>query len=595
MVSKSTLNCLIAISVLIFSSLFFQSCQRELDFEPGISPVNNVRNNVTVEGIITDERGQPLANVQVNAGNLLVMTDVNGSFRAANANFTTSELFVKASKPGYFTGSRTFIPRQGSNNFLRIQLLPKTEAGTINGNTGGTVQVGTASVNFSAGSFASANGTAYTGTVSVKAAYIDPTDPDMNQRMPGDLRGRRTNGDLRGLRSFGMIAVELETNTGQPLQLKTGSQASLKMTIPSTMLSTAPATIPLWWFDETTGLWKEEGSAAKVGNQYTGTVSHFTFWNVDDPFEYVQISMKVLSSSQQPLQGVEVKLTSLTDSSSSYDYTDNNGYVDGYVPKNTLLKREILDECNNVINSGMIGPFSSNTNTGDVIVSFSPAMQTITGSVTNCNNLPVTNGHVIINMQGHTAYATIVNGNFTSTFTRCNGVSSAIVIAVDDSTQQQSNPVTVTFSSQSANAGVIQACGTTIQTFLTFTVDGISRTWNSAPYELIAVEDTVQNSGFYDLAIIAWDSINGQGPIIDLLRPAGSFNAPDTVNMMSISIWDPLASANMLGDYFMYSAIQSPVLTSYGPVGSYVAGSFSGIFIRTDATVTDTVNVSCSF
>ena len=44
--------------------------------------------------------------------------------------------------------------------------------------------------------------------------------------------------------------------------------------------------MPLWYFDEQKGMWVEEGVATKQGNQYVGTVNHFTDWNCDIPSEW---------------------------------------------------------------------------------------------------------------------------------------------------------------------------------------------------------------------------------------------------------------------------------------------------------------------
>jgi len=65
------------------------------------------------------------------------------------------------------------------------------------------------------------------------------------------------------------------------LQLATGKNATVTFPIATATQSTAPATIPLWFFDETKGMWIEQGSATKTGNTYVGTVSHFTWWNCD--------------------------------------------------------------------------------------------------------------------------------------------------------------------------------------------------------------------------------------------------------------------------------------------------------------------------
>ncbi|MEI2747339.1 MAG: hypothetical protein V9E88_01095 [Ferruginibacter sp.] len=97
------------------------------------------------------------------------------------------------------------------------------------------------------------------------------------------------------LTSYAMMAVELESAAGEKLQLKEGSEATLVFAVPAVAQSSAPASIPLWYVDEKIGLWREEGTATKQGNQYTGKVKHFSFWNCDFSTTGVTLSMTLLN------------------------------------------------------------------------------------------------------------------------------------------------------------------------------------------------------------------------------------------------------------------------------------------------------------
>ena len=68
----------------------------------------------------------------------------------------------------------------------------------------------------------------------------------------------------------------------------------MTVAINAAQMSTAPATIPLWSFNETTGIWQEEGSATKVRNAYVGNVSHFSWWNCDlqSPQAILKVNVK---------------------------------------------------------------------------------------------------------------------------------------------------------------------------------------------------------------------------------------------------------------------------------------------------------------
>lgn len=55
------------------------------------------------------------------------------------------------------------------------------------------------------------------------------------------------------------------------------------MPVPSSLISSAEQSIPLWYFDTNDGEWHEDGSAQlnPGGTEYKGTVTHFTTWNWD--------------------------------------------------------------------------------------------------------------------------------------------------------------------------------------------------------------------------------------------------------------------------------------------------------------------------
>ena len=140
-----------------------------------------------------------------------------------------------------------------------------------------------------------------------------------------------------------MVAVELESPSGEKLQVKSGSVATLTTPIPLSTRSSAPATIPLWYVDPSTGLWKEEGTASKQGNNYVGTVKHFTYWNCDLPVERVQFSATLKTADEKPLvnASVMIKPTSGTYYGSAHGYTDSLGQVSGPIPANMNLALQV--------------------------------------------------------------------------------------------------------------------------------------------------------------------------------------------------------------------------------------------------------------
>ena len=186
-------------------------------------------------------------------------------------------------KTDFFKVQKILYQPTGTVNNAKIRLIPKPAATTITASSGGNVTVpGGGSVNFTGGFVNASNGSAYTGNVSVSTFYLNPTDQNFSANVPGNLKGVSASNQPGVLQSFGVVAVELNDASGNKLQLAQGKTATITLPIPAALLDKAPASIPLWYFDDTKGLWKQEGTAAKQGSNYVGVVNHFSFWSVGD-------------------------------------------------------------------------------------------------------------------------------------------------------------------------------------------------------------------------------------------------------------------------------------------------------------------------
>jgi hypothetical protein len=415
-----------------------------------------------ITGRITDLNNQPVSNAIVTLNSLSTTTDMAGSYILKNIQLNNNTGFITVTKPGYFTGSRTFFSNRVSTKFVNIKLIPKTVSGTFAASAGGTVNVwGGGKVVIEAGSMVYARtGSAYNGNVSVSSFYLNPADYRFPEYMPGDLFGVNSNNEERILQSFGMLSIEMNDAGGEKLQLAPGKTATIQLPIPPILQANAPAVIPLWYFDETSGVWKEEGSAARSGNNYTGTVSHFSFWNCDLSAKYVQLTVTFKNQKGIPLANHLVTITSNVSGTRS-GYTDSEGTVSGLIPANETLVLRVYDQCREVIYSSTIGPFSADVNLGTIIIT-GPNNQiylTVSGSVVPCNNALVTKGYVLVNNGLNYFSAPLVNGGFIITFPVCIGLNNPItLITIDETNSQQSDIQIVNINNGDQNIGQITAC-----------------------------------------------------------------------------------------------------------------------------------------
>lgn len=592
---------------IFFFALFFASiiigisCQKEIS---GDTPdIPSVTQSTSVEGRVTDEEGMPVFGAAVKAGINSTQTDRNGMFKIVNAAFTTTETFVTVSKSGYFKGTRTFFSRINSNNFIKIQLLRKSITDRISASSGGDIEMRASkgSIHFEPNSFVTSNGTAYNGTVHVATQYLDPTLPAVADQMPGDLRGTSTTGNVVGLKSFGMIGVEIMDEAGQPIKIKNGSNATITVVIPAAKMSTAPATIPLWYFNDSTGLWKQEGSAVKTGDSYTGDVSHFSFWNCDDPYEYVKIEARIVNNAGAAVSAAKVEITDAS-GNSAYDYTDNNGYVDGYVPKNAPLTLEVLNACGQAAYSANIGPFAAQTNLGNITITQNTI--SIQGTAINCSGGSVTDGYVQILLNGATEFAGITNGAFSYTFINCQASSIAQLIAVDNSTLKQGNPVNVNISGSNINAGQLTACGISSATFFNLTIGGVNLTANTSEFYRQGWKETYDsNSVEASYVYAAYDSLANKFLYIGFDYASNHiFTVPSSINGNYLGMG--YAGMNGSDDQIELEPSNPAIpvnFTEYGNLGQFIAGNYNGQVIRSkydsmgNYTLIDTVNASFNF
>lgn len=168
------------------------------------------------------------------------------------------------------------------------------------------------------------------GLVEISVVPFDSTRRALEQ--PGPLQATRIDGTKASLRSLGMAEISLSRD-GAPLQLAPGAKARIELPLPAT-LSPMPElgdTIEAWWYDLDAGLWREEGVGVVVPATdrpgelaWTTEVSHFTWWNVDEPWTDHSCLLVTVHEDGVPKQGVTVQVLGLWGESQP-QVTDANG------------------------------------------------------------------------------------------------------------------------------------------------------------------------------------------------------------------------------------------------------------------------------
>lgn len=339
-----------AMAVVASAALF--ACSDDKNDEPDdpnqgnetVDPDAVVKGTMTearLTGFVSDTDGNPLQGVTVKSGTHSAVTNEAGAFTFSQVDVNQDRSIIEFKKDGYFNLTRAarfsktgtwnvVMVKKGSKSFTANKQFQSTVATDLKAD--GMV------VDLKANGMKNLKtGAAYTGKVVADMLYLDPNNEHFADMMPGsDLSGTREDGSTVSLVSYGMTAVNLTDESGEPLQLADGTPATLTFPIPEGMEENPHETIPLWSFDDNTGKWVEEGVARLEGNVYVGTVTHFSWVNLDYPAEQAVVSGTVKDDAGKVIANQRVRVGQIT------VRTDNNGHYSTEVPASTPFKVTVL-------------------------------------------------------------------------------------------------------------------------------------------------------------------------------------------------------------------------------------------------------------
>ncbi|MBK8711588.1 MAG: carboxypeptidase regulatory-like domain-containing protein [Niastella sp.] len=572
--------------------LFILSCQKNLSgTDPVTAPVlPDFTSQVTISaasGFVTNENNLPVQGAIVKLGAATTSTNQFGYFEFGATQVTKMAAVVTVTMPGYFNAIKTFMAETGKQAFFRMKLLPKTIAGSIDAASGGTVNTTTGlSIQIPAGGVVNAATQAtYNGMLQVAAYWIDPSSRELNSEMPGDLRAINTDNKMQLLTTYGMAAVELTGAAGEKLQIASGKKATLHFPLSPSLSASSPASIKLWHFDETKGLWIEEGSAMKTGNEYVGEVSHFSFWNCDVPANYIHLSMTIKNTSGEAVPHAWVKISVVSNPQmSSYGYTDSSGYVSGAVFANSQLKIEVFSNhnCGQPVYTQIITTGTTDLSLGDIIISPSPTlMANVEGTVTDCNNTAVVNGRMFIHTPSGFNIIPITNGHYIWHYLLCDGPENVIFIAEDITGGAQSLPITVNIHAGGNNMATMQACGVSTQQYWNMNINGT--TYNlTAPADTLAEHVAYNGTNNADIGITGHSIANNYEVNLVFVKANIALNS-----MQNLVKFLPPTT---IGEQLTPVGLINVNITELGAIGSFIAGNFTGTFTGNTTSTTYTVN-----
>lgn len=348
---------------LLMMLMTFASCSKLQDLlnegdddddDGGINPpelVEGRMEDIALSGIVRDASGTPIEGVSIVSGSSAATTNTDGFFEFDQIQVVSvpnDRSVVRFSKAGYFDVVRSMdadddaadgaswevvMCKKENNDFTSIK--------TYSSSSDQTLQAGEMKIDMPQDGYkVDGTGVGYTGKVKSEMVYLDPNNERFSEMMPGgDLTAVRTDNSSAQLVSYGMTDLNMYAENGDKLQLKDGCKAKLTFPIPAGMGENPPASIPLWSFNEKTGLWEEEGSAALQGNVYVGEVAHFSWVNLDYPEKQGTVYGYVKDDTGKVLPGVRLSIGQLL----APTVTNSDGYYSHEVPANTAFSITVKD------------------------------------------------------------------------------------------------------------------------------------------------------------------------------------------------------------------------------------------------------------
>lgn len=297
---------------------------------------------VSVAGLVTGRAvdaatGVGVAGVSVSAGAASTSTDASGNFSLPNAP-TGERVTVLFQSAAYAESARVAAVSASGSTDVQVRLLSVAATVAIDVAAGGTAGVAgsTAQVVLPAGGVQRADGSVPTGNMNVALTPINAAAD--SAVMPGDFTTLAA-GVAAPIESFGALNVRLTDSAGAALNLRPGQSAAVRIPLASRS-AVVPASIPLFYFDNASGRWVQEGTATLVGSgataYYQGTVTHFSTWNADQIYNTVRVSGCVASANGVPAAGAQVVSDGVDYTGTSSTLTDANGNFSVAIRKGSL-------------------------------------------------------------------------------------------------------------------------------------------------------------------------------------------------------------------------------------------------------------------
>lgn len=296
------------------------------DAAPVVPPPSPPSSNGTITGrVIASDGSGGVLNATIQVGTVQTTSGANGSYTLSLP--ATDRAVVRVEADGFAENLRIARVVAGQSTPLTVRLVKVGVTQTVAVASGGTIAVpnSAAQVVIPANGLIPQAGGSPTGNVGVSVTPIAVATTTND--MPGDFTAA-SGGGIAQLQSFGAMLIDVRDSNNVRYGLAPGSTSTIRIPV-STRSGSAPDTIPLFYFDESTGRWIQDGQATRVTNgsnpYYEGTVSRLSYWNADLVTETIFVNGCVKTPAGQPAGNALVESDGIDYSGSSQVYAGSDG------------------------------------------------------------------------------------------------------------------------------------------------------------------------------------------------------------------------------------------------------------------------------
>ena len=205
-------------------------------------------------GTVVDASGQPIEGVTVTVNEVSATTNADGEFVIETS--VTGSTVARFRADGYLPTVRKLAIAEGSPTAAHVTLKPRALATSMSADIGGTAMGDRqAEVTIEPGDLSGPNGSSVTGMIDVSITPVDPSLQDEVQALTGSF-----DDGVSLLESFGMVFITIMQGN---IELRVAVGRTLVVIIPApagAAPNDLPATMPLWFLNQNTGQWEEEGT-----------------------------------------------------------------------------------------------------------------------------------------------------------------------------------------------------------------------------------------------------------------------------------------------------------------------------------------------